>query len=116
MSSAVLTRYVMPWKFRRDQERQRLEALRKRDGETCRRCRRPMRFDLPAGHDKGPKVETILTGASGEGEPLENLCLCHRRCNADSADNTVEVTERVRRKSEAALFDKARASRRKAKA
>ena len=103
MSRLDLARYVTPWKFRREQQEQRVAALRSRDGDRCRRCRRPIRFDLPAGHDKGPRIE-CFSGASDGEEAFDNLCLCHGRCNAAGADNTDEVTERIRRKAEAALL------------
>ena len=109
MSRKLIARYVTPWVSKREKEEQkRVAELRQRDGDNCRRCRRPIRFDLPRGNDKGPKIETILLSSSGIAEQLESLCLCHGRCNAESGDNTVEVTERVRRKSEAALFAKSR--------
>lgn len=98
MSGSILTRYVTPWRYRRLAAEQRLNELRERDGDECRRCRRPLRFDLPNGHDQAPKVEPL-----GDGE-----CLCHTRCNPGMVDHTGEVTERVRRKSEAELFAKAR--------
>jgi hypothetical protein len=104
MSSTIILRYVNPWKFRRQQEAQRLAALRMRDGDECRRCRRPLRFDLPDGHDMGAKIEQVLPGT----ETIENLCLTHRRCNVEAADVTREVQERVRRKNEAELFSKSR--------
>ena len=104
MSRAIISRYVTPWRFRRAQDEQRLAALRERDGDDCRRCRRPLRFDLPGGHEKAPRIENL----GGDAGVLENLCLCHVRCNAAGADHTVEVTERVRRKSEAALFARPR--------
>jgi len=104
--NSSLARFVTPWSYRRAQEEAaRVEALKARDGECCRRCRRPIRFDLPAGHDKGPKVERIAPGDTGP-ELFENLCLCHGRCNAAGADNTDEVAERIRRKSEAELLAK----------
>lgn len=109
MSSSIV-RYVNPWKFRREQEGQRLQTLRQRDGDDCRRCRRPMRFDLPAGHDLGPRIETIVPAASGAAPALDNQCLCHGRCNGVGADNTVEVLERIRRQNEADLFANARKS------
>ena len=104
MSSALIARYVTPWKYRREQDAQRLAALRQRDGDNCRRCRRPLRFDLPPGHDKAPRVEPI----GGEPDALHDLVLCHVRCNAAGTDHTVEVTDRVRRKNEAALFARPR--------
>jgi hypothetical protein len=113
MSRTTIAKYLNPWKFRREQERQRLQALRKRDGDDCRRCRRPMRFDLPPGHDMCPKVEAVVS-APTDPEQLDNLCLCHRRCNAESADYTAEVKERIRRKAEADLLSKSRKRRKKA--
>jgi hypothetical protein len=106
MGGSLILRYVNPWKFRREQE-QRLHALRGRDGDDCRRCRRPMRFDLPDGHDLGAKIEPISAGPAMP-DALENFCLCHRRCNSERADNTQEVRDRLRQKNEAALFVKAR--------
>ena len=100
------TEYLNPWKLSRDKQRQRLDALRKRDGDNCRRCRRPMRFDLPSGHDQGAKIEEF--GPRPAGASLDNLCLTHRRCNPAGADHTDEVTERIRRKNEAALLSRPR--------
>ena len=106
MSLSTIARYVNPWKFRREQEElQRIAALRSRDGDECRRCRRPMRFDLKPGQDLGPKVETIAPGGT---EAFEGLCLTHVRCNPQGANNTAEVTDRVRRKNEAELFANSR--------
>lgn len=109
MSRSIIAKYVTPWAFKREREEQkRIADLRSRDGDNCRRCRRPIRFDLTRGHDKGPAIESIVGPTSDEPQAIENLCLCHGRCNADSGDNTLEVTERVRRKSEAELFTKSR--------
>jgi len=114
MTRSFIARYVSPWVLRKDKELQRrVAALRQRDGESCRRCRRPIRFDLPRGHDKGPKIEQIGASDSGTEELLDNLCLCHSRCNAAGADNTDEVTERIRRKSEAELLSRSSAPRKR---
>jgi hypothetical protein len=99
-----LLKYLNPWGFRREQEERRLAELRSRDGDDCRRCRRPIRFDLPRGHELGVKVEQIRPGA----DEIGNLCLTHGRCNARSGDDTAEVRERLRPKREAELFTKAR--------
>jgi hypothetical protein len=108
MTSSI-ARFVSPWKYRREQaEAARIRLLRQRDGDDCRRCRRPMRFDLPAGHDHGACAQPIQFGMDAEAASLDNLCLTHRRCNAANADNTAEVTDRIRRKQEAELFSKAR--------
>ena len=111
----MIARYVTPWKYQRERrEAERVRALKVRDGEACARCRRPIRFDLPDGHDKGPRVLTIERSPAGEPETLEALCLCHVRCNSAGADQTDEVTERLRRKSEAALLSKSRRARKRA--
>jgi hypothetical protein len=108
MTRSFIARYVSPWALRKDKKlQQRVAALRQRDGDSCRRCRRPIRFDLPRGHDKGPKVESIGPGSEAD-ELIDNLCLTHGRCNAAGADNTDEVTERIRRKSEAELLSRSR--------
>ena len=109
MSSSSLARYLNPWKFRREEQERKVAELRHRDGDNCTRCRRPVRFDFPAGHDLGPKIEAMGSDDTGS---VEHSCLTHTRCNAQAADNTAEVQERVRRKSEAALFDEARTKRR----
>src|SRR5205823_8724083 len=105
MSRMILARYLNPRKYRREQERlQRVAELRERDGDDCRRCRRPIRLDLPDGHDHAPLIEQIAPGAAAEPPPVDNLCLTHTRCNAAGADHTAEVQERVRRKGEAEWF------------
>ena len=101
MAGWSIARFVNPWGFKRAQREQRVAALRQRDGDKCTRCRRPIRFDLPAGHDFGAKVEEILPGAVRGAVALDNLCLTHGRCNANSGDDTIAVVERARRKGEA---------------
>jgi hypothetical protein len=113
MPASAIAKYLTPWMFKRQQQ-QRLLELRRRDGDDCRRCRRPMRFDLPKGHEMGAKVEQILANPAGDPRALDNLCLCHARCNVGMIDHTNEVVERIRRKSEAALFAKPRRKRSKA--
>jgi len=109
----MIARYVTPWKYQRERrEAERVRALKVRDGEACARCRRPIRFDLPAGHDQGVRIEEIVPAAAAGAEPdLSSLRLTHRRCNASGVDHTDEVTERIRRKNEAELF--ARSKKRK---
>ena len=106
--------YLNPWAFRREQREQRLAALRQRDGDNCRRCRRPIRFDLPPGHDQGVKIERMRDTPPGKAEALDNLCLTHGRCNARAGDDTFAVRERLRPGREAELFTKARKKRRAA--
>ena len=106
-----LMRLLNPRKYRRQQEAARVQSLRTRDGDSCARCRRPLRFDLPAGHDLGAVVEG---GPAGAGDPLAEARLCHRRCNSGVIDHTEEVAARMRRKAESALFAKSRKKRRAA--
>ncbi len=97
-----IARYLRPLASRRDRLlRQQLEAVRERDGENCRRCRRPMRFDLPGDHDSAPRLEPIRSGDNAATAALDNLCLCHRRCNAEPCDMTVEVLERLQQRTPA---------------
>ena len=111
MTRSSIVVYLNPWRLRREQEQQRVTALRQRDGDNCRRCRRELRFDLPRGHDQAPTVQPILPGATD----LQNLCLCHARCNPEPGDSTPEVQERLRLKAEEALLSRNR-SRKRARA
>jgi len=115
MSRSVVARFIHPFQYRREQERERrIALLRQRDGDDCRRCRRPLRFDLPDGHDQGPRIEPAAPDYRGKAPPLlDALCLTHGRCNA-AANHTEEVQERIRRKAEAELFAKAKRKRRAA--
>lgn len=110
----LIAKYLNPWGYRRQQDAERLAALRQRDGDACRRCRRPIRFDLPAGHDLGVRLEHIVPANAGGTAAIENLCLTHGRCNVKSGDDTSHVLERLRPKREAELLSKARKRRRKA--
>jgi 5-methylcytosine-specific restriction endonuclease McrA len=114
MPAKSIAKYLNPWMFQREKKRQRFQALRERDGEHCWRCRRPMRFDLPRGHDQAPTIEHILPKSRGGTGELSNLCLCHSRCNHLMADATPEVKERMRIKNEAALLSASRRKKSKA--
>ena len=108
MPPKSFVRFLNPWKYGRLAAAERVAALRARDGDQCARCRKAMRFDLPAGHEQAAAVAQLVPGAGGEA--LDNLRLCHPRCNTPGLDLTDEVAARVRRKSEAALFAKPRAN------
>ena len=112
MPALSLARFVNPWKHRREERQRQVDALRRRDGDTCRRCRRPIRFELPAGHDLGARIEQMQRGMSGGADALASLCLTHGRCNAAGQDHTHIVSERLRPAREAELFVKARSKRR----
>lgn len=111
MPKKSIAKYLNPWMFKREKKQQRFDQLRTRDGDGCWRCRRLMRFDLPRGHDLAPTIEHLQPRSKGGTSELENLCLCHGRCNRLLADATPEVKERMRLKNEVELFAKARRSR-----
>ena len=110
MPKSSFLQSLNPRHRRRTRAAEQVAALRQRDGDTCARCRRPMRFDLVAGHDQGPAIESIVPGAKANTDGLDNLRLCHPRCSPSGVDHTEEVTTRVRRKNEAELFARARRS------
>src|ERR1700741_4968317 len=114
MPRQSIAKYLNPWLFRREKERQRFEYMRMRDGDDCARCRRALRFDLPEGHDQAARIEFVVPRTAGGSQKLDNLRLTHRRCFAPGMNHTDEVTERIRRKAEAALFAKPRTRKRKA--
>jgi hypothetical protein len=111
MTVSSISRFLNPWKFRREERERLLAALRERDGDSCRRCRRPIYFDRPAGHELGVKVERVVPELA---DAFDNLCLTHGRCNAKAGDDTVAVRERLRPKREAELFTKQRKKRKAA--
>ena len=111
MPRKSIAKYLNPWMFQREKKRLKLEQLRQRDGDDCWRCKRPMRFDLPRSHELAPTLEHLLPKSKGGTMALDNLCLCHGRCNWLMADATPEVKERLRLKTEAAVFAKAKKSR-----
>ena len=109
-----LARLLTPWTLSAKRAPHRLDQLRSRDGDTCRRCRRPMRFDLPSGHDQAPRIEQLQPGPAAAPIALDELFLCHVRCHAGMTDHTAQVAERVRRKAEAELFAKPKRRRKRA--
>lgn len=102
MAHGFLT-LLNPWQRKRERLAAAIDALRQEHGDACARCRRPLRFDLPAGHDQGARIE-----AGGGAAPA---VLTHGRCNTPGRDQTEEVMERLRPAREAALFAKARTKR-----
>ena len=108
MTRKTIARYLTPWRFKREKEQLRFDELRKRDGDKCARCRRPIEFDRPAGHELGAKIERIAPAPRDRADALANLCLTHGRCNVQGRDHTDEVLERLRPAREAELFAKSR--------
>ena len=113
MMHSPIGRFLNPWKARNDELKRRFSELRSRDGDDCRRCRRPIRFDLPPDHDSAPALVDLVSQLNGGPASLDNLCLCHARCNAETADSTGEVQERLKRRIElAAAVDSRKAAKR----
>jgi hypothetical protein len=111
MTALSISRFLNPWKFRREEKARWIAALRDRDGDDCRRCRRPIHFDRPAGHELGARIEQVVPGLA---DAFDNLCLTHGRCNAQAGDDTTAVRERLRPKREAELFTRQRKKRKAA--
>jgi hypothetical protein len=109
MPRTSIAKYLAPWAFKHAKEQQRLEQLRGRNGDNCWRCRRPLRFDLPGGHDQAPTIQSFADGT----DSLDSFCLTHRRCVTEAQDHTAQVEERLRLKREAELLARSR-KRRKA--
>ena len=114
MPGKNIARYLTSQLLRRGDRQQRFAELRQRDGDACRRCRRPLRFDLPRGHDQAPTIESIGPKSKVGRGGIDNLCLCHARCNRAMVDSTPEVEERRRLREEAELLSKPRKRARKA--
>ena len=104
----TLARLLRPFSYKREAVARRVAELRQRDGDHCRRCRRLLRFDLPDGHDLGPKIEHGIGGSASDPS------LTHRRCHSAGTDHTAEVVERRKRANEAALFAKPARKRKRA--
>lgn len=109
MAGFSLLQIFNPAGYRRRQAQQQVAALRARDGDCCARCRRPMRFDRPVGHEDAARVEPLLVEETvSDRGSLDNLRLTHGRCNVPGRDHTGEALERLRPAREAELFAKGR--------
>lgn len=96
MTGGDIVRYLSTWIARRDEHlQQQLEALRSRDGDICRRCRRELRFDLPSDHGLAPTIQPIGESPVGAATSIDELCLCHGRCNAEAVDIPSETKKRA---------------------
>ena len=111
MAASIVT-YLNPLSRRREREQRFVQLLRERDGGECRRCRRPMRFDLLPGHELGARIEQFVHGAAPASGSIDNLCLTHGRCNRKAGHDTREVADRARQKAEIEMFDRDREKRR----
>ena len=96
MARKFAAKYLNPWMFAREAKRARVQALRDRDGDTCWRCHRPMRFGSPFNCGKSATIEHKLPKSLGGTGQLDNLVLCHVGCNRHLGANPAEQKERMR--------------------
>ena len=93
MPRSSLARYLNPWKHRREEHERKVAELRQRDGDNCTRCRRPVRFDFPAGHDLSAKIEPM--GASAVADTIEDKLRIMGRQDPARAHHSHEIHEHL---------------------
>jgi len=96
MPRGNLAKYVNAWMFQREKKRQRVEALRTRDGDNCWHCGNPMRFGPPHNIGKSATIEHLLPRSLGGTGQLDNLRLCHVGCNRHLGANPPDQKRRMR--------------------
>ena len=96
MSYNRIVKYLNPWMFKREKERQRFAKVREKNGDNCWRCHHPMNFSEPRNKRRSATVKHLLARASGETSRLDNLVLCHSGCNQHLAANSPEQKVRMR--------------------
>jgi len=96
MTVRKIAKYLNPWMFKREKDRQRFAKVRERDGDNCWRCHRPMNFTEPRDKAKSATVEHVQPRALGGTSALENLVLCHAGCNRHLGANIPEQKQRMR--------------------
>ena len=79
-----------------------IERLRLRDGGRCWLCDEPMHFKAASESAAAPTKEHLLAQCHGGTDRVENLVLCHRRCNLILKDlpiaKKVKLRDRRRKK------------------
>ena len=71
-----------------------IDRLRARDGGRCWLCDGPIDFKADPGTANAPTKEHVLSQCHDGPDRLENLVLCHRRCNQEL--NNLPVAEKVK--------------------
>jgi 5-methylcytosine-specific restriction endonuclease McrA len=90
-------RWLMPWWIRHHHRHKAKAAeLRVRDGDSCWRCNRPMRFDGPPNCGKAATIEHLNPRSKGGTWHIDNLRLVHVGCNRHLGARTPEQKERMR--------------------
>lgn len=96
MAKKSIAKYLNPWMFKRQKKRERLTALLARDGDLCWHCGNKMRLGPPHNIGKAVTIEHYLPKAMGGTSALENLRLCHVRCNRHLGASPPEQKDRMR--------------------
>jgi 5-methylcytosine-specific restriction endonuclease McrA len=73
-----------------------LDRLRLRDGGRCWLCDEPFDFSAKPNSPKSPTIEHLLSLSLGGTSRLENLALCHPRCNRILANRPIAEKVRLR--------------------
>jgi 5-methylcytosine-specific restriction endonuclease McrA len=80
-----------------------VEQLRLRDGGRCWLCNEPFQFKAEPNSARAPTLEHLVAQCHDGPSTLENLVLCHRRCNQLLADKPlarkIKMREQRRRKA-----------------
>ncbi|HEY6662558.1 MAG TPA: hypothetical protein VIZ66_06510 [Sphingomicrobium sp.] len=79
-----------------------VERLRARDGDLCWLCSKHMDFEAEPNSPNAWSIEHLLCKTFDGPDRLENLVLCHPRCNRILANRSlkdkIRLRERRRRK------------------
>jgi 5-methylcytosine-specific restriction endonuclease McrA len=73
-----------------------VERLRARDGDQCWLCGKHIDFKATPNSAKAWSVEHLLCKTFGGSDRLENLVLCHPRCNHVLADRCLKDKIKLR--------------------
>lgn len=73
-----------------------VDRLRLRDGGRCWLCDEPLDFKAKPNSPKSPTIEHLLSQSMGGPDRLDNLVLCHPRCNRILANRSIAQKVRLR--------------------
>ena len=80
-----------------------VDRLRARDGDRCWLCSEPMNFQAKPNSPTAWSIEHLIAQSLGGPAMLDNLVLCHPRCNRILGDRPltqkINLRERRRRKA-----------------
>lgn len=73
-----------------------IELLRARDGDGCWYCGKTINFDLKAPAKLAGTLEHLLAQSLGGTSALDNLVICHAKCNAHLRDHPLPTKRKMR--------------------